>query len=65
MRPLERESALSEVEGWVVGAAISAGRRESRSFSSSGEESKKKKAGRLLDGKTWDEMPREMGLVKA
>ena len=24
----------------------------------------KKKAGRLLDGRTWDEMPREMGFAK-
>ena len=68
----ERLAELSPYLEWVVGVRDQCRRRESRSFSSSGDESRKhalssvegKKAGRLLDGRTRDEMPREMGFAK-
>ena len=64
-RPLEREPALSEVEGWAVGVRDQCRRAGVPFFFKQWGGVQKKKAGRLLDGRTWDEMPREMELVKA
>ncbi|MEW6029390.1 MAG: phage Gp37/Gp68 family protein [Chloroflexota bacterium] len=56
-RPLERE--------WVVGVRDQCRKAGVPFFFKQWGGVQKKKAGRLLDGRTWDEMPREMGLVKA
>ena len=63
-RPLEREPALSEVEGWAVGVRDQCRRAGVPFFFKQWGGVQKKKAGRLLDGRMWDEMPREMGFAK-
>ena len=56
-RPLERE--------WVVGVRDQCKKARVPFFFKQWGGVQKKKAGRLLDGRTWDEMPRELNLVRA
>ncbi|MFZ5905760.1 MAG: DUF5131 family protein [Chloroflexota bacterium] len=56
-RPLERE--------WVVGVRDQCRKLGVPFFFKQWGGVQKKKAGRLLDGRTWDEMPRDMGFAKA
>lgn len=55
-RPLERE--------WVIGIRDQCQKAQVPFFFKQWGGVQKKKAGRLLEGKTWDEMPREINLVK-
>ena len=56
-RPLERE--------WAVGVRDQCRKARVPFFFKQWGGVQKKKAGRLLDGRTWDEMPRELGFAKA
>ena len=56
-RPLERE--------WAVGVRDQCRKASVPFFFKQWGGVQKKKAGRLLDGRTWDEMPRELGFAKA
>jgi protein gp37 len=56
-RPLER--------GWVVGVRDQCKKAKVPFFFKQWGGVQKKKAGRLLDGKTYDEMPREINLIRA
>jgi len=56
-RPLERE--------WVVGVRDQCNQAQAPFFFKQWGGVQKKKAGRLLEGRTWDEMPREMNFAKA
>jgi len=56
-RPLERE--------WVVGVRDQCKKAKVPFFFKQWGGVQKKKAGRLLDGRTYDEMPREINLVRA
>ena len=56
-RPLERE--------WVVRVRDQCGKAKVPFFFKQWGGVQKKKAGRLLDGRTWDEMPRDMSFAKA
>ncbi len=56
-RPLERE--------WVVGVRDQCKLAKVPFFFKQWGGVQKKKAGRLLDGRTWDEMPVEINLAKA
>ncbi len=64
-RPLEREPALSEVEGWVIGVRDQCLAARMPFFFKQWGGVQKKKAGRELDGRTWDEMPVSVNLVRA
>ena len=55
-RPLERE--------WVVRVRDQCGKAKVPFFFKQWGGVQKKKAGRLLDGRTWDEMPRDLDPVK-
>ncbi|MBM3151837.1 MAG: DUF5131 family protein [Chloroflexi bacterium] len=55
-RPLERE--------WVVGVRDRCNQAQAPFFFKQWGGVQKKKAGRLLEGRTWDEMPRDMDLAK-
>ena len=56
-RPLERE--------WAVGVRDQCRKARVPFFFKQWGGVQKKKAGRLLDGRTWDEMPRDLGFAKA
>ncbi|MFZ5822188.1 MAG: DUF5131 family protein, partial [Chloroflexota bacterium] len=56
-RPLERE--------WVVGVRDQCREAGVPFFFKQWGGVQKKKAGRILDGRTWDEMPRDMNFAKA
>ena len=56
-RPLERE--------WVTGVRDQCMKAKVPFFFKQWGGVQKKKAGRMLDGRTWDEMPRDMGFAKA